>query len=87
MHIAVFKVYYGSEIRLVTGTGFKPDEGRFMAVSGGFNPHTLPPKYEDNNSPGHFRLGDFDLFREYELVAAFIAFFNFDIPALICGET
>lgn len=74
------------------GSGFKPDEGRFMAVSGGFDSHTLPPEYENNNSPGHLLTGGMffpscKLFREYELVAALFAFFNIDIPALIARKT
>ena len=32
-----------------------------MAVSDGFNPHTLPPN-DDNTSPGLLRLGDLFFF-------------------------
>ena len=62
MHIAVFKVYYGSEIRLVTGTGFKPDEGRFKLSLVGSIPTrfrqtlkiTIPPAFYDWGISIHF---------------------------------
>lgn len=39
-----------------------------MAVSGGFNPHTLPPNYEDNNSPGLMMTEGIFLLTDYESV-------------------
>ncbi len=86
MHVVIFQVFFGSEIRLVTGTGFKPDEGQFELSLVGSIPTRFRQKLKTKIPPAFYDWGisffawDSTLlqrtsFREYELVAAFFAVF------------